>query len=161
MLKKCCDALYKATGVVITAGLFSIVILVFLQVISRYVFKFSINWAQELTVYILIWLVFLGCSMGMRDNEVASLTIVTDRLPNTGKWLCAMAVNILMIMFLAVTILANREIIAFAMRRTSPVMKIKMGYISSAYSVSSLFTILYCIEKILQLSHIHKGGEFV
>lgn len=115
----------------------AIVVLVFLQVISRYVFQFSIDWAQELTVYLLIWMVFMGCSMGMRDNQVVSLTLVTDQLPRIAQELLKIVVNLLLIFFFVVCTIGNVEIIQFAMNRISPVLKIKMGYISAAFSVSA------------------------
>ncbi len=159
MVRKCCDAIYKISGALITLGLFGIVALVFLQVVSRYVFEFSINWAQELTVYILIWLVFLGCSMGIRDGKVASLTIVTDRISEPLKRACAIIVNILLIAFFVITIYSNMEIIGFAMIRTSPVLKANMGLISSAFSVAAAITIIYCVEKLLALVGIIKEED--
>ena len=61
MLKKLSDFIYKITGVFISVDLAVIVVLSFSQVVSRYVFSFSISWAQELVTYLLVWLVFMGC----------------------------------------------------------------------------------------------------
>ena len=99
MLKKLSDFIYKITGVFISVDLAVIVVLSFSQVVSRYVFSFSISWAQELVTYLLVWLVFMGCCMGLRDNEVAALTIVVDKLSPHMKKTARILVQVLLIMF--------------------------------------------------------------
>ncbi|MGI5966133.1 MULTISPECIES: TRAP transporter small permease [Anaerotruncus] len=148
MLRKISDIIYKISGYFVELALMAIVVLVFLQVISRYVFQFSIDWAQELTVYLLIWMVFMGCSMGMRDNQVVSLTLVTDQLPRIAQELLKIVVNLLLIFFFVVCTIGNVEIIQFAMNRISPVLKIKMGYISAAFSVSAVIMSYNCLLAI-------------
>lgn len=45
------------------------VILVFFQVILRYVFSSSLSWSEELARYIFIWQIWLGTSVAQRDNS--------------------------------------------------------------------------------------------
>lgn len=151
MIQKISDFIYRVTGVIITILLVSIVFLTFVQVLSRYVFKFSIDWAQELVVYIMVWLVFLGCSMGMRDGEVATLTIVTEKLDRKKQKILGVISNILIIVFSVVSAYYNREVIGFAMQRKSPIMGIRMGYVSFPFTVLSVIVAFNCIISITNL----------
>lgn len=154
-LDKLSNILYKITGIWITGSLFFIVGLAFIQVISRFVFKFSIQWSQELIVYMMMWLVFLGCSMGLRDHEVASLTMVVNRLSPKWKIIVEMLVDLILIAFFIIAITANMELIKLASARKSSIMKINMAFQATAFSVgmglSCFYTILEFFKDAIRL----------
>lgn len=148
MLKKLSDLIYKIIGVLISLDLALIVVLSFAQIVSRYVFSFSISWAQELVTFLLVWLVFMGCCMGLRDNEVAALTIVVDKLSPTQKKLARITVQVLLIVFCVVGIGANREVIANMWNKKSSILRMNLGYVSLAFSVSNVIIIFNSILDI-------------
>lgn len=148
MLKKLSDLIYKIIGVLISLDLALIVVLSFAQIVSRYVFSFSISWAQELVTFLLVWLVFMGCCMGLRDNEVAALTIVVDKLSPTQKKLARITVQVLLIVFCVVGIVANREVIANMWNKKSSILRMNLGYVSLAFSVSNVIIIFNSILDI-------------
>lgn len=148
MLKKLSDLIYKIIGVLISLDLALIVVLSFAQIVSRYVFSFSISWAQELVTFLLVWLVFMGCCMGLRDNEVAALTIVVDKLSPTQKKLARIIVQVLLIVFCVVGIGANREVIANTWNKKSSILRMNLGYVSLAFSVSNVIIIFNSILDI-------------
>jgi len=45
------------------------VLLLGVQVVSRYVFKFPIAWAEEISRFTFVWAVYMGVSMAARQNE--------------------------------------------------------------------------------------------
>jgi C4-dicarboxylate transporter DctQ subunit len=57
---------------VVTLG--SICILVALQITSREVLSLSLGWTEELTRYAFIWLVFIGMSANVRNDEHIAMT---------------------------------------------------------------------------------------
>src|SRR5699024_2911675 len=73
----------------ILAGCFVIMVaLVFFQVLTRFVFtKFGLDisatWTQELSRYLMIWLVFLGSAVGMRSDRMLHLDAFSSILPKT------------------------------------------------------------------------------
>lgn len=64
--KKYFEILISNLGAII---LFIIIILVALQVISRYIFRQPLFWTEELARYGLIWLSMVGGAMGVCDKE--------------------------------------------------------------------------------------------
>ena len=42
--------------------------LLFVNVFLRYVFLAPINWAEELTLYLMVWIVFVGGSVAVRTR---------------------------------------------------------------------------------------------
>ena len=58
------------------------VLLVFLQVIMRTVFKNSLTWSEELSRYIFIWQIWLGASIALKYNEHIRVTLIYSFLKN-------------------------------------------------------------------------------
>lgn len=56
-------------------------ILIFVQVVSRYVFGDAITWTEELARYLFIWLIFLSMSVGFKEEKHIGIDIVVDRCP--------------------------------------------------------------------------------
>ena len=48
---------------IIMAGV--MVVLVFLNVVCRYIFNFSIIWAEEVSQYLMVWVAFLGAGLAL------------------------------------------------------------------------------------------------
>ena len=162
-MRKLSDILYKITGAINVALITLIIVLTFLQVLSRYVTHISMPWAQELTVYSMVWMVFLGCSMGMRKHEVASLTLLEQALPYRGKQILLIVDNIVLITFLVIVFKANIAVIANAMNRLSGMMRIPTGYVNIALSVSIVLIVLYGLidvyDAVMNLIHYKKEAD--
>ena len=43
--------------------------LVFTNVVTRYLFGFSLNWAEEASRYLMIWVAYLGAGLAMREGR--------------------------------------------------------------------------------------------
>ncbi len=67
---------------IIICALFAImVIIIFVQVIMRFVFNNSLYWSEELGKFIFIWISWMGLSLAERKGEHIIITMLTDKLP--------------------------------------------------------------------------------
>lgn len=66
----------------ILAVFWGLMIVVFLQFFSRYVFNNSITWTEEIARYLLIVLAFTGSLVCIRKRSHIHLEVVLDRLPD-------------------------------------------------------------------------------
>jgi len=151
LLKKFSDILYKISKIFITTSLAVIVILVFSQVVLRYVFHFGISWSQEITIYILIWMLLIGCSMGLRDGEIVSLNIFKEKLPKKNAVYISIFTDILLVVFFLIGIIANDKIIERSSKQLSPILHIPMSWIAISFTISFLMAILYSLNHIIEL----------
>lgn len=53
--------------------LFSVAVILFLQVVLRYVFGFSLPWPEEAARYLMIWIVMLSGSLLVKDEQLVSV----------------------------------------------------------------------------------------
>lgn len=72
-------AVVERTFIVIALILMSLV--VFLQVVLRYVFDAGIPWAEELARYLMVWAGFLGGSLATRERRHISIDILPRLFP--------------------------------------------------------------------------------
>ena len=115
-------------------------ILIFIQVIMRYVFNNSLSWSEELARYIFIWQIWLGASLSQKHGEHITMDMLHSKLKGrarTGLEIFADAVMLAFCIFLTV---AGFELIASMMSRgnTSVALKIPMWIVYLALPVSQL-----------------------
>ncbi len=61
---------------------------VLMQVVLRFVFHSAAAWAEETAVYGMIFAVYLGATMGVRDRAHIRITLLVSRLPRPLKVAC-------------------------------------------------------------------------
>jgi TRAP-type C4-dicarboxylate transport system permease small subunit len=85
---------------VLCALLFAIMgIIMFVNVISRYLLKYSLAFTEELVVSFFVWLTLLGAAIAFRQGGHLGFTFITDRLrPRIQKilnWVSALLATVL------------------------------------------------------------------
>lgn len=79
--------LFVATGAMLTW-----------EVLARYLFNAPTVWAAELSQLLLIWGVFLGAAVLLRDGRHIAITMLTGRLGRRGRLLSeALALTVVML----------------------------------------------------------------
>jgi len=66
-------------------GFFLLVLLVFSNFLSRYVFDYSLSWSQEFSGYLLIWLAWISVSFTIREERHIRVETLRDLLPELGQ----------------------------------------------------------------------------
>ncbi|RUR30400.1 TRAP transporter small permease [Vreelandella andesensis] len=61
-------------------GLAFMVILISMQVFFRYVLGSSLGWSEELSRYVLIWAVYIGCSFAAKEDRHLEVTFIRSLL---------------------------------------------------------------------------------
>ena len=132
--------------------LFGIALVMILQVVTRYVFNYSMSWSDELVRYFLVWSCFLSVSFCVKKRISIKIDSLLHALPEKAKpWLRAvrhliiLVFCILMIPF-AVTFIRQ----AVASGATSAAMQIPMYYIQSAPLVGFLLLAVRCFQALIR-----------
>jgi len=89
----------------LTLGLLALLILVVgLQVFSRYVLNHSLYWSEELARYMFIWLVFASAAMVLRMDRHIQVTAFVDILPAPVRRTIIFAGDLLMLAFVSIVL---------------------------------------------------------
>jgi C4-dicarboxylate transporter DctQ subunit len=74
-------------------------LLLFVNVVMRYVFLLPIYWAEEFVRYLMVWLIFIGASQVTQWGGHVAVDIVPRVLSKRGNAILAFAVNLICILF--------------------------------------------------------------
>jgi len=137
----------------LVASLVFTVVLIFVQVIMRYVFNNSLSWSEELARYIFIWQIWLGTGVGIRMKEQIRVEILVKKLSPAGaKWLNAIALTILLIFCIFLVINGYQLVLKIAGRNAlSTALKIPLSYVYLSLPFSSAITSVYIIDQLVEL----------
>lgn len=131
-----------------------LILLVFIQVVLRYVFASGMVWAEELDRYIFVWLMFLGITMGIYKQKHIAITAVSDRLKGFSKSI-QMLVHIITGFFFVVLLWKGYQFVLESMTGMASVLPINLGIIYSIIPASSLIAIIFIVILIMG----HKGEK--
>jgi len=79
-LKRIGYILNRVEDALLVTVLSASVLIIFWQVIRRYVFNSSLSWSEEIARFMFIWISWLGISLGQGKGQHISVTLLTDRL---------------------------------------------------------------------------------
>jgi C4-dicarboxylate transporter DctQ subunit len=60
-------------------------LLVFSQVVARYVFNSGISWATEMVEHLFLWIVMIGASYGFKHGVHLGVDLLMKKLPPAGR----------------------------------------------------------------------------
>ncbi|MDO4581225.1 MAG: TRAP transporter small permease [Bacillota bacterium] len=141
------------------------VIVIFIQIIMRYVFKNSLFGSEEFARYVFMWQIYLGASIGFREDKHITITLLTDHLSGTAKKLCAILADLIMLAFCVFIIYFGWVFLAkvASMNMVTPAMRIPFIFVYSSLPVSCVVIFirisLMMFKKIKELFHGSADGE--
>lgn len=132
---------------------------VFGQVLFRFIIKQSLAWSEELAIYCLVWLTFLGAAYAMSLKAHIGVDFFTDLFPLRVRKIFFTLASIASIIFYLIMIVQGYDLVKQSMAQLSPVMRIPMGWVYAVIPISGLFLIINLIY--LFTKEIKAGGKMV
>ncbi|WP_110648854.1 TRAP transporter small permease [Salinicola peritrichatus] len=123
----------------------AMVIAVFGQVVMRYLFGTSVFWAEEFARYAMVWIAFLGASMGVVEGAHTKIDFFINRLPQGVKKGVFIFNNVLCILFLSCISYYVVAALSYTMGTLSPAMRIPMGLMHLILPVSGVLMSVYLL----------------
>lgn len=60
-------------------------VLLFMQVIFRFILNLPLAWVEEISLYSMVWLCYFGCSLAIKKREHLKMEIITNFLKPKAK----------------------------------------------------------------------------
>lgn len=146
-------------GYLCVAMLLVMSVVVFIQVIFRFVLKASLPWSEELSRYLLVWVTFLGGAYGVKTGAHLGIEAFKLILPKRTRKIVEIVMLIAGIVICAITLKLGIDIVAVQLKRIqySPAMRIPMAYAYLAIPVGmGFFIIRYIVQMIEAISSLRK-----
>ena len=108
----------------------AIVLVTFMQVILRYGFRSPTTWAEELVVFLFIWLSFIGSDLVFKDNRHIAIDTFYEHLKPRTKAILRLLVDLVILVFLTCLAWATIKLQPVQARHVSVALRIPKRYYS-------------------------------
>ena len=145
-------ALRKILYFISIAAIALMLVIIFFQVISRYIFGYTFDWSEELSRFLFVWVVFIGSALIIGDKGHMAVQLLPDMLSGkrTGFYL-QIFIKLASLAFILLLIGQGSKMTRTMMFQTAPALNLPMGIVYAIIPVSGVLMLLYLIRDSLVL----------
>ena len=135
-----------------------IVLLVFSNVVGRYVLGTSFAGAEELSRLLFVWLVFLGAILTLRKRAHLGVELVQARLPRWARKICAVTTHLLTLYALWLFLAGSWTQTQIGLHNYSTVLHYPNALMSASGMVCAASMMLIVGANLVKILLNHPGG---
>lgn len=154
ILEKIYKWILKAIYLALTILGAALVLLVFYSVLSRYIFNFSIAWADEASRFMFIWMLMLGVVLISDGWSHMAVSFVVEKMPQKLAGIFRILAVIISIAALLILVRGGYNIVLSNWDWTSSALRISYGKV---YAVLPITCAVMIIQAIIQIARIIKS----
>ena len=109
--------------------LYVTVVVIFVQVICRYVLEVALPWTEEFARFAFLWLIFLANAMAERQKEHFRVSYFVEQAPRRLRYVFWVAGEILIFTFFIWLLMDSLAFVQMGKRMISPVMQLRLDWI--------------------------------
>ncbi|WP_027184528.1 TRAP transporter small permease [Desulfovibrio inopinatus] len=129
-------------------------IIIFIQVIARYVFNHSFEWSEELARFLFVWVVFLGSALIMGESGHLAVQFLPTRFKGTSFGLfLEVFTNVCSYVFILLLLSQGAKMTSIMTFQTAPGLGISMSWVYAVIPLSAALMLLYLIKDTMTIVH--------
>lgn len=144
-LRKLCRMLFKALEWFAMICMVVLTIIVFTDVILRYIFRQGFPWTQEIATLMLVWFSLIGMAIGVLEKIHISIEMFTARLPQKAVSVLESIDHILIAVFGGAMVYYGLLIMDMTKLSTMPATKMPSAVLYVILPLSGLLVLLNAI----------------
>ena len=135
----------------IAAFLIVMVILSFIQVVSRYIFQYSFPWIEETTRYLMIWLTYIGTAYVCAIHQHISVDVLPEYLKKKHINYDVF-INMVLFLFTVIFLLICFKFISQGMKsnQLTPATQIPKWTMHSSMAIGSVLAVFHLLYSIAE-----------
>lgn len=133
-------------------ALAAMVVLVFGNVVLRYVFNSGITVSEEVSRWLFVWLTFLGAVVAMKEHGHLGVDMLVSRLPDGAKKVCVVVGQGLMLWVCWLLFSGSWEQVKINRDVAAPVTGLSVGlfyFVGVVFAVSAAVFLLWDLWRVL------------
>lgn len=127
-----------------------LVFIVFSNVLGRYVFHSSLAWAEEISRFLLIWMIFLGAVAAYIHDEHLGLDILTKAMPQKMAEIVAVIADLLIVYALYLLVNGGYTLTKESWDWLSPAAAVPYGWVYMIVPLTGSVMILQALFKTVK-----------
>ena len=125
-------------------------VIIFMQIISRYIFGYTFEWSEELARFLFVWVVFIGSALIIGDKGHMAVTLLSGKLNGTiAGTILNLFIKVCSLAFILLLITQGSKMAKTMMFQTAPALGIPMGIVYAIIPISGLLMLLYLVQDVI------------
>lgn len=145
ILRKACRFLFKTLEWFAIICMVVLTIIVFTDVILRYIFKQGFSWTQEVATLMLVWFSLIGMGIGVLEKIHISIEMFTSKLPEKAIRVLEGVDHVLIAIFGGAMVYFGLLIMNMTKMSTLPATKLPSSVLYVILPLSGLLVLLNAI----------------
>lgn len=142
------------------AILYVTVVVIFVQVIARYVLKVALPWTEEFARYAFIWLIFLANALAERRKEHFRCTYFVEQAPRRIRYVFWVFDEILIFVFFIWLLQDSLQFMKMGRRMISTVLELRLDWVYWGLPVAVIFSLLNRTRNIVAVLREQPDNPF-
>jgi TRAP-type transport system small permease protein len=157
-LKKISKLANGTLNILVVLSLAMMSILVFGNVVLRYIFNSGITWSEEMSRFLFVWMVFLGAIAALRENMHLGVDIVINALPRKAKKVVFIISNLLVLYVLWLLLNGSWKMAVLNMNSKAPATGTPLGLVYGIGVVTSVGMAIIVLTNMFQTLLVRNGS---
>lgn len=150
------DALDAGVSAALIAAMAILVVVVTVQVMLRYIFNTSLDWAWETSRLAFVTVVFLGIPLGVKSASHVGIDLIHNFLPPAARRVLLVGLNLVVVFLMLVVTIVGFDAVRSTWDQTLSTIPISTGW----FYVPVLWSGLHCsLHLIRQSIDLARGGQ--
>ncbi|MDR3176667.1 MAG: TRAP transporter small permease [Desulfovibrio sp.] len=141
----------KILSVAVSAIIGLMMLWVFAQVVTRYVFNYTPSFGEELARYMFVWVVFLSLPIVAKKGGHMAIEMITVRLKGAALRRVNLIADAFTLVFLGIMVWHGIGMVMRASYQTSPALQISMSWVYLAIPLGCGIMLLNVLQHFLSL----------
>jgi C4-dicarboxylate transporter DctQ subunit len=159
MVKKIYMRLQSVQTVVIAFILGIMMTLIIINVITRFVFNYTLSWSEECARYLFVQLIFLGCSLGIKENKQIRIDLIDNFLKGKSRKTIELLRHAISLIATCVLILGGMGLIEAGRKVLSAGMRLPMFLFYICIPIGCILCTIELIHQIIISLKTWKGVD--
>jgi len=138
--------------------LVAMVIVVFMQVLFRYVLQLPLDWTEGLSRLLFIWMVFIGLAAAFGKNNLISIELFSQKVPERYKLAYNFFCDAMNAIYIFVVGYAGIMLLPIVINNMHPSLRMSWAVVFSAIPVGIFFMLIYFVNFLVQDIRALRGG---
>lgn len=153
------DGINRIVGYILAAMLGIMSILIIVQIFTRFVIEYPLHWTEELARYLMVYLVFLGAAIALRNNRLIAIEALTQALSPFLQRVLKIVVMAFTIGFAIILIVQGFEIVQAISMQKSAGLRIPMSIPYLAIPIGAILMVINAFAVLFDPNNVTEEGE--
>ena len=126
-------------------------IIVFLQVLFRYVLNAPLDWSEELSTFTFVWTSLLGASIGLKRRESPRLDLIVNLFPPKIQRTIEVVYNLAILFLLAVLFIYGARLTASMKSQLTAALEYSVSFVYAVLPISAAIMFIHLAIQTVRL----------